>query len=126
MSRSNVFGPNSLYSFTKFGAIPRSHAFEANKRTRDLFRLESQRHMQRDFNRERRYRFCVRCGITTVMVNFDCVPSARIGLWGRCVNDSDYTHHRFAQLTQREHARLTEWPVERRLNWWLYEREDAQ
>ncbi|CCW63447.1 unnamed protein product [Phytomonas sp. EM1] len=126
MSRSNVFGANSLFSFTKFGAIPRNTAFEANKRTRYLFSLENQKHIQRDHQRERRYRFCVQCGIITVTVNFDRVPSARIGLWGRCVDDRDYTHHRFVELTQREHARLKEWPVERRLNWWRYEREDTE
>ena len=121
MSRANVFGPNSLYSFTKFGALNRSNGVVLNKRMKDVFRLENQKHMRNDFDRERRYRFCTRCGITSVTVNFDRVPSARVGLWGRCVNDQDYTHHRFTELSQREYEQVRDWPVEKRLNWWRFE-----
>ncbi|CAG9575045.1 conserved hypothetical protein [Leishmania major strain Friedlin] len=121
MSRTNVFGPNSLYSFTKFGALNRSNGVVLSKRMKDTFRLENQKHMRKDFDRERRYRLCQRCGITSVTVNFDQVPSARVGLWGRCVDGKDYTHHRFVELSQREYEQLRDWPIEKRLNWWRYE-----
>lgn len=120
MSRSAVFGPNSLYSFTKFGSLNRHGTPPVSRRLKDLFRLENQKHMRNDATRERRYAFCVRCGITTVTVNFDAVPSARIGLWGRCANDSDYTHHSFTEISPTEYKKLREWPVEKRLHWWRY------
>ncbi|EPY38775.1 hypothetical protein AGDE_05154 [Angomonas deanei] len=88
---------------------------------KDVFRLENQKHIKKDVARDRRYRLCTKCGITTVVINFDQVPSARVGLWGRCVNDSDYTHHRFADVSQREYEQLREWPTEKRLNWWRYD-----
>lgn len=128
MSRTSVFGPNSLYSFTRFGSLNRQGSNAArgntgeptNKRLKDLFRLENQKHIRRDNNRDRRYQFCVRCGITTMTVNFDQVPSARIGLWGRCVDDRDYTHHSFADLSAAEYRKLREWPTLKRLSWWRY------
>ncbi|CBH16915.1 uncharacterized protein TEOVI_000609900 [Trypanosoma equiperdum] len=123
MSRSTVFGPGSLYSFTKFGSFNRSPTnCTLNKRMKDIFRLENQKHIRNDFDRERRYRMCTKCGITTVTINFNNVPSARVGLWGRCADDKDYTHHRMVDITQREYEVLRESPVEKRLNWWRYER----
>ncbi|EPY31885.1 hypothetical protein STCU_03139 [Strigomonas culicis] len=121
MSRSSVFGPGSLYSFTKFGPLNRNNGVVLSKRMKDVFRLENQKYMKNDHDRERRYRLCTRCGITTVTVNFDQVPSARVGLWGRCVDDKDYTHHRFAALSQGEYEHIRDWPLEKRLNWWNYE-----
>ncbi|ESL07646.1 hypothetical protein TRSC58_04661 [Trypanosoma rangeli SC58] len=123
MSRSNAFGPGSQFSFTKFGALNRSPSnVVLNKRVKDVFRLENQRHIRNDVDRERRYRFCTKCGITSVTVNFNVVPSARIGLWGRCVDDKDYTHHNLVELSQREHKELRELPVKERIHWWRYER----
>ncbi|RNF02997.1 hypothetical protein TraAM80_06047 [Trypanosoma rangeli] len=123
MSRSNVFGPGSQFSFTKFGALNRSPSnIVLNKRVKDVFRLENQRHIRNDMDRERRYRFCTKCGITSVTVNFNVVPSARIGLWGRCVDDKDYTHHNLVELSEREHKELRELPVRERIHWWRYER----
>lgn len=125
MSRASVFGPGSQFSFTRFGAINRADGPELTKRTKDLFRLENQKHMLNDVLRERRYRLCTRCGITTVTVNFDRVPSARIGLWGRCAGDRDYTHHRFVELSQREYQHIRDWPVPKRLSWWQWRPEDG-
>lgn len=126
MSRSTIFGPGSLYSFTKFGGLQRSAGLTgstaANKRLKDLFRLENQKHIRKDELRERKYQFCTRCGITSVTINFNEVPSARIGLWGRCVDEKDYTHHRFAELSQAEYKKLREWPVNKRLDWWRYDK----
>lgn len=76
----------------------------------------------RSDTRERLYAMCVKCGCTTVTVNFDCVPSARVGLWGRCVDSKDYTHHSFATLSAPEYQRLREMSAEARLNWWRYGR----
>ncbi|KAG8348135.1 hypothetical protein TRVL_01038 [Trypanosoma vivax] len=124
MSRSTLFGPGSLYSFTKFGSLNRSPTnCVLNKRMKDVFRLENQKHIRADVDRERRYRFCTKCGITTVTINFDVLPSARIGLWGRCANDADYTHHKMAEVSQREYEQLREMPVEERLHWWRFGRE---
>lgn len=137
MSRSTVFGPNSLFSFTKFGSFPVQHqrmvaakesslygtsasTNSGNKRLKDLFRLENQKHIRKDATRERQYRFCVQCGTTTMTVNFSQVPSARLGLWGRCVDNKDYTHHRFADISAEEYRKLREWPAAKRLNWWRY------
>nr|CCC94656.1 conserved hypothetical protein [Trypanosoma congolense IL3000] len=123
MSRSTVFGPGSMYSFTKFGSFSRAPVSDMNKRMKDVFRLENQKHIRNDLDRERRYRFCTRCGITTVTINFNVVPSARIGLWGRCADDKDYTHHRTVDLSQREYELLRELPVKERLHWWRYGRD---
>lgn len=137
MSRASVLGPNSLFSFTKFGSFPiqkqrlaaaresslygpSAGMSSGNRRLKELFRLENQKHIRNDLTRERRYRFCVQCGTTTVTVNFNNVPSARVGLWGRCVDNKDYTHHRFADLSQEEYMKLRDWPTEKRLNWWRY------
>ncbi|EAN98690.1 hypothetical protein TcYC6_0075370 [Trypanosoma cruzi] len=125
MSRSNVFGPGSQFSFTKFGALNRATTatnFALNKRVKDIFRLENQKHIRNDLDRERRYRFCTKCGITSVTINFNAVPSARIGLWGRCVDDRDYTHHKLVELSQREYEQLRELPVKERIHWWRYDR----
>lgn len=123
MSRASVFGPNSLYSFTRFGSLHRNSGAVMDQRTKDLFRLENQKHMRKDFQRERWYQLCTKCGITTVTVNFEAVPSARIGLWGRCVGDTDYTHHRFVDLSQREYEHIRDAPIEKRLHWWRFENE---
>ncbi|KAH9586528.1 hypothetical protein LSM04_007696 [Trypanosoma melophagium] len=124
MSRSTVFGPGSQFSFTKFGALRRTNSnVVLNRRVKDIFRLENQKHIRSDVDRERRYRFCTKCGITTVTINFSAVPSARIGLWGRCVNDKDYTHHNFVELSRREYEQLRDSPVEKRVHWWRYERQ---
>lgn len=137
MSRVSAFGPNSLFSFTRFGSFPVQHqrlvseresriygastgSSSGNKRLKDLFRLENQKHIRNDLTRERRYSFCVKCGTTTMTVNFNHVPSARLGLWGRCVDGLDYTHHRFAQISPEEYRKLREWPASKRLNWWRY------
>lgn len=124
MSRVNAIGPNSLYSFTKFGTFQRGNGTVLSKRMKDAFRLENQKYMLRDANRERRYRFCTRCGITSVTVNFDQVPSARIGLWGRCADERDYTHHHLVELSQQEYEKVREWPIDKRLNWWRFESDD--
>ncbi|RNF21161.1 uncharacterized protein Tco025E_03604 [Trypanosoma conorhini] len=122
MSRSNVFGPGSQFSFTKFGALNRNPTnVVLNRRVKDVFRLENQKHIRSDVDRERRYRLCTKCGITSVTVNFNVVPSARIGLWGRCVDDKDYTHHNLVELSQREYEELRELPVNERIHRWRYE-----
>eukprot|EP00796_Vickermania_ingenoplastis_P003744 gene3744-2640_t len=110
MSRANAFGPNSLYSFTRFGSFPKRDGIAPCR--------SNQRHMLKDTARERRYAMCTRCGITTMTVNFDQVPSVRIGLWGRCADDKDYTHHRFVDLAPGEYRRLREMTVKKRLDWW--------
>ena len=123
MSRAKVFGPNSTFSFTKLGQLDRDRAADSiSKRTKDLIRLESQRFVQKDSTRERRYNFCTKCGITTVTIGFDKTPSARIGLWGRCVDNKDYTHHRMTHVSQGEYQRLRDMPVQERLSFWRYQR----
>jgi hypothetical protein len=107
MSRANVTGAFSNYSLTKFGRFKDA---PANKAMKAACRLESQSYMKRDSSRLRQYALCQKCGNTTVMVNFDQVPSARVGLWGRCVDDKDYTHHKYYPITQREYEQLRELP----------------
>lgn len=121
MSRATVFGPGSTNSFTKFGSLMKP-SDPIPQRLRDLARLESQKHVKRDLLRERRYGFCKKCGNTSVLVGFDSTPSARIGLWGRCRDDKDYTHHDFMSVSQAEYERLRDMPVDRRLNYWAFER----
>lgn len=120
MSRAKQFGPIFEKSLTRFGHLDlKSRASPAMK---ESFRLENQSHMRKDVERQRLYSLCKLCGTTTVLVNFDKVPSARIGLWGRCKGDKDYTHHRYVSVSQSEYEGLKEKSPPERLNWLHYER----
>jgi hypothetical protein len=121
MSRSGVIGPGSLTSFTRHGVLNRN--VTAPHRLKALFRLENQKHVRNDSQRERRYLFCPKCNTTTVTINFDQMPSARIGLWGRCVDGRDYTHHKFVGVSQADYMTLREMAPEERGSWWRFERE---
>jgi hypothetical protein len=102
---------------------------------KDKFRLERQRHMQREAAlaasstsataavRTRRYVLCKRCGAASVLVNFDQVPSARVGMFGRCANEGDYTHHRFSTITAEEYQRLQSVPRAERVSSFLFSEE---
>ena len=121
MSRSGVLGPGSVNSLTRHGVLNRTQV--AAKRLKDLFRLESQKHVRNDVDRERRYLFCPKCNTTTVTINFDKMPSARVGLWGRCVDDKDYTHHTFHAVSQSEYMRMRDMSAEERGSYWRFERD---
>lgn len=123
MSRAKVFGPGSVGSMTKWGQLPtRSTVKPVPQRLKDMARIHAQKLIASDTTREWRYAFCRECGVTTVLVGFDETPSARIGLWSRCKDDRDYTHHKMVTIARAEYDKLKEWPVERRLTYWAFER----
>lgn len=109
-------------SSTSVSRTNRSRNYAVSQRLKNAFRLESQDHMLKDYQREREYKFCLKCGSTTVTVNFENVPSARVGLWGRCDEGKDYTHHKFVTLTSAEYQKMREWPLDRRLSYWRFEK----
>jgi hypothetical protein len=123
MSRAKVFGAGSTFSLTKFGEIV-PPSVPVPKRMKDMARLEAQKSIMAESVRRRRYNFCTQCGSTTLSIGFDETPSARIGLWGRCVGNKDYTHHRFVSVAKGEYDRLREMTTEERLNHWRYERDN--
>lgn len=121
MSRSTIFGPGSTSSLTRLGqiAVPRD---TIPKRLRDAARLENNKLVSAEQMRTRRYKFCTKCGSTTVLIGFDTTPSARVGLWGKCVDNKDYTHHKYVELAKGEYEVLRDLPIDERLNRWRFER----
>lgn len=53
--------------------------------------------------------------MTTVVMGFEQTPSARLGLFGRCVDGKDYTHHHFVHLTKDQYESCIDVPRDERL-----------
>jgi hypothetical protein len=121
MSRSTVFGPGSTFSLTKYGKL-KAPVEPIPRRLRDACRIENNAKIAANTTRERRYSLCSKCGTTTVTIGFDQTPSARLGLWGRCTEAKDYTHHKFVALSKGEYDVLRDLPVDERLSRWRLER----
>jgi hypothetical protein len=121
MSRSTVFGPGSTFSLTKYGKL-KMPVEPIPRRMRDASRIENNAKIAANTARERRYSLCSKCGTTTVTIGFDQTPSARLGLWGRCTEAKDYTHHKFVALSKGEYDVLRDLPVDERLSRWRFER----
>jgi hypothetical protein len=90
---------------------------------KDRFRLAGKSVFKND-TRQRNYAMCNVCGKTHTVVNFEAVPSARIGLFGRCKGDKDYTHHKFTFITQTQYDKMQAMEVEQRVTWLLFESGD--
>ncbi|CUG87547.1 Hypothetical protein, putative [Bodo saltans] len=121
MSRASVFGPGSTYSLTKLGKL-NLNGEVISKRLRDASRIENNAKIAANTTRDRKYNLCTKCGTTTVTIGFDQTPSARLGLWGRCVDDKDYTHHKYVVLSKGEYEALRDLPLDERLSRWRFER----
>lgn len=115
--RDEVVGPGGLGSLTRFGKLHVNHAVPEHMRR--VARLENQSRMKQD-TRERRYAICTKCGVTTLTVNFDKMPSARLGIFGECADGQDYTHHRWSPLTGEEYKSLATVPFDKRVDWYLF------
>ncbi len=115
LNRQDVIGgPGSAQSLSRFG--PMADPQPTPDYLKRKFRLSLQKHMQKD-SREKRYAFCSRCGLTTMTVNFDRVPSARLGLFGKCKDGRDFTHHKFTTLKESEYRALQSVKMEDRATW---------
>ena len=93
-------------------SVPPSNSLRKSK-----WRLDEQPHMRGD-TRERKHALCRLCGSLTVTVNFSNVPSARLGMWGRCKDGKDFTHHRFVVIAEDHYKALRDRNVAERVRWW--------
>lgn len=92
---------------------------------KERFRLEKQKHIKeedaeasaRNMIRPRQYTVCTKCGISSLVINFDAVPSARIGMYGVCENGKDYTHHAFRVISKQDYERMQDLSKKERLQW---------
>jgi hypothetical protein len=108
-TRGNPIGEFGVMSVAKAPAVPR-HVIES-------FRLERQAHAGPTDARPHKYLLCTKCGVASVTVNFDAVPSARIGMFGVCEGGKDYTHHKFVTTSAAEYARLQAMTPAERVRW---------
>ncbi len=95
------------------------------KHLKDRFRLEKQKHIKEEdaeTARTRQYTVCTKCGVSSVVINFDAVPSARIGMYGTCVDGKDYTHHKFRVIPKFDYERMQDMSKKERLQWLFQER----
>lgn len=83
--------------------------------------LLSQRYVQADGVRERRFAMCRKCGHTTITIGFDGTPSARLGMAGRCGNN-DFSHHAFQQISEQDYLQLRPMKLNERLTWFAFHR----
>ena len=119
LDRASVCGPGWDLSMTRFGKITQPGTAGPKER----FRLEAQKHMRNDTTRTRQYALCKKCGSMHVVVNFDVIPSARIGLWGKCVGGRDYTHHEFVAVSQSQYVRMQQMMPAQRITWFLFDQQ---
>ena len=121
-SRLGASSTGGLFSVTRFGKLAQHSATSSEK---EYMRLSSQRYIRQDKEREKVYSMCRKCGNTRMTVNWDRIPSARIGLWGTCVNGLDYRHHAWIPIKESEYQSLK--PLERRdrLNHYIFDLQDS-
>ena len=88
---------------------------------KERFRLEKQKHVRDEEKagtpRPRQYTMCSKCGLSTIVINFDAVPTARIGMFGTCKNGTDYTHHKFSVVTKEDYDMMKSMTKEERVQW---------
>lgn len=117
--RSRIVGPN-LLATTNLNLNAKKSRI--SPQIKERIRLENQKFMTSDNTRERRYALCKRCGRLNLTVNFDQLPSARIGLHGTCVDDKDFTHHRMVEVTSEDYKTMTQMDLKKRLTFYYFER----
>lgn len=106
--RAKFVGPHSQFSLTKHGELVNPRQNQQSKYERDMSRLTLQKFVINDPERQREamYHICRKCGLTTVVFGFERTPSARLGLFGRCRDDLDYTHHAFRRISKSQYEEL--------------------
>lgn len=100
------------------------------KHLKDRFRLEKQKHIKeedaeaasKNCTRPRQYTVCTKCGVSSVVINFDAVPSARLGMYGTCEGGKDYTHHKFRVVSKEDYERMQSMAMRERIQWLFQER----
>uniref|UniRef100_A0A7S4KHF5 Uncharacterized protein n=1 Tax=Paramoeba aestuarina TaxID=180227 RepID=A0A7S4KHF5_9EUKA len=117
---SRVGGSSSggPFSLTKFGKFARYTATPSEK---EYMRMSNQKYIIEDTKRQKMYTLCRKCGNIRMTVNLDKVPSARIGLWGTCVNGLDYRHHSWVQIRSHEYQELKNLELRERLNHFIFD-----
>jgi hypothetical protein len=94
-----------------------------SKREKDIMRLRTKQHLK---GVAMEFHLCKKCGMTTTTAGFSRTPSARLGMFGRCAADLDYTHHHFVPLTADEHSKLEDIPREQRVSIMLWDKDDSK
>ena len=121
-SRLGNSGLGNQFSVTKFGKP--SFPYPVPTGDKERLRLANQKHIQQDTSREKVYTFCKKCGNTRMTVNFNNLPSARIGLWTKCRNGMDYRHHVWVQILREDYIKMKEMELKERLNYYIFDRDE--
>ena len=89
---ASLGGPGSQFSVSRFGHVRDPSKFQQSKSDRDALRLYNQRFIAKDPSMcaDAKHAICRKCGVTTVVMGFEQTPSARLGLFGRCVEGIDF------------------------------------
>ena len=67
--------------------------------------------------RKKQHSLCSKCGSLMCTAGFDNTPSAAIGMWSRCVDNTDFTHHKFVALGEADYTRLRPLSAAERISW---------
>ena len=74
-------------------------------------------------SRLRQHALCRKCGCLTTTLNFDRVPSSRIGAWSRCRDNTSFVHHQFIGITVADHRQMQCMSAADRLDWFIFDRD---
>ena len=121
-SRLGNSSSGSQFSLTKFGKLYLPGTVPREDKER--LRLGNQQYIRDDVTRERLYTFCKKCGNTRMTINFNLLPSARIGLWAKCRNGLDYRHHLWVKILEEDYQRMKDMNLGERLNYFIFERNE--
>ena len=89
-------------------------------------RLSSQEFIVSDKDRTKKYSLCRKCGMTRMTVNWDVVPSARVGLYGECRNGLDYRHHNWIDIRGSDFQALKNMDCRDRLNHYIFDLQEKE
>ena len=117
-SRLGASSSGGPFSLTKFGKFAKYTASQSEK---EYMRMSNQKYIKEDGKRQKIFSLCRKCGNIRFTVNLDKVPSARIGLWGTCVNGLDYRHHSWISIREVEYQSLKNLDLRERLNHYIFD-----
>jgi len=113
------------FSVTRYGRID-PNAPVKDERTHEMknksnWRLVNQKGYSAS-SREKSFLFCKRCAVLRAMVNYEALPSARLGIMGKC-KGGDYRSHRWVKLSEAEYHQIKALPVDERQSHFYFDRD---
>ncbi len=109
---------------SRFGYIDTARVPGQTRTALQKIKLENQKHIRKEMRemspseqRKRQFVICQKCGVLNMVINFDKIPSARVGMFGLCTDGADFTHHKFAVISGDQYRMLQEKDIRDRLDW---------